>query len=213
MENILHNIIVIAFMILKIICLYRLYADTLVDPFQDYFLKDEKQNFFTKNYNNEIELELECSFLENMIMEPDTIKLGNVFNLNYYIINSSSFFLIISDIGIYCSFLLLLLLGILAKFFSFLRTLNLLYINIFYWLIIGYCILVLIYNYYLLSSYYNSNIAFFLDFLKCPNVNKDGFKKYYDSALIFKSDFRIYIELFFIHLMYNCCLRKIIERL
>ena len=213
MENIIQNIITYAFILLKLICLYRIYVDTLVDPFRDFFLKDEKKNFFTKNYNNEKELELECSFLENMIMDPETIKLANIFNLHYLIINSSSFYLLITDIGAYGSTLLLLLLGILAKFSAFFRALNLLYIDIFYWFIIAYCILVIFYNYSLLASYYNSNTDYFFDFLKCPNVNPDGFKKYIESALVFKSDIRHYIILFFIQIIYHNCLKKFIVQL
>ena len=213
MENILSKIITYAFIILKLFCLYRIYVDTIVDPFKDYFLKDEKEKFFTKNYNNEKELELDCSFFEHMIMEPDTIKLGNIFNLNYFTINSSSFFLIISDIILYCLILLLLLLGMLSKFSVFFSRLFLVYIQLCGWFLFAYGVQALIFNYYLLSSYFNSNTAFFLDFLKCPNVNLDGFKKYYESALIFESDIRHYIILFFIQIIYQTCLKGLVERI
>ena len=213
MENYLKTVILFVFTFLKLIFLYRLYKDTEYDPFQQLFEKDEKNNFFTRNYNRKTKVKLECSFLENLIMEPDTVKLGNIFDLRYFVIHSTSYFLFIVNIVIYGSVLLFILLVILQKFFNFITRLVELSSRIYRFFLLALGLAVLFYNIMIISSYYNGNSAYYLDFLECPNVNSDEFKKYTESVLLFKRDIRIYIALFISHFIYHNCLHKLINEL
>ena len=213
MENYLKTIMLFFFTVLKLIFLYRLYKDTEYDPFQQLFEKDEKNNFFTRNYNKKTKVKLECSFLENLIMEPDTVKLGNIFDLRYFIFHSTSYFLFIVNILIYGSVLLFILLVMLQKFFNFMTRLVELSSGIYQFFLFGLGIAVLYYNIIIISSYYNGNSAYYLAFLECPNVNSDEFKKYTESVLLFKRDVRIYIALFICHFIYHNCLHKLISQL
>jgi len=162
MENYLKTIMLFFFTVLKLIFLYRLYKDTEYDPFQQLFEKDEKNNFFTRNYNKKTKVKLECSFLENLIMEPDTVKLGNIFDLRYFVFHSTSYFLFIVNILIYGSVLLFILLVMLQKFFNFMTRLVELSSGIYQFFLFGLGIAVLYYNIIIISSYYNGNSAYYL---------------------------------------------------
>ena len=170
-------------------------------------------NFFTKNYYNKRELELDCSFLEYMIMEPDTIKLGNIFDLHYSNIHSTSFYLIIIYIVFYSFSLSIILLVVLGKLFNFLEHFVELISKLSFFILLAIGILLFCYNLILVSSYYNSNNAYFLNFLKCPNVNFDEFKKYYESAKKCKSDIITYITILIFHLIYRNCFSEYISQL
>lgn len=167
--------------ILQWVFLFKIYKDTENDPFQYKFSFEEKKNLFDKTNQAYSALPQRkiCLRYEALIMDPETEKLGDVFELNIGTINicayitilllAFSIFIVVFDI--LCFLLFAVYSGVLILPIS----LVLLVFNCIapFLLIASFIsIIILIYNYFAgeINDYYA--------FLACPNINYDSFQKY-----------------------------------
>ena len=196
LKNIL-QLISTLLLITTVIFLFKVYKDTEKDPFQKYFSFEEKKIFFRHviSFQNPlIKNKNYCKKYQDLIMDPKTQKLGDVFELNISSINTCSFYMIIFLVYLifYLSFLFLtyfigklfpnsiivvpfgLLFGLFSCLFSLFFITN---------------IILFIVSIY---KFYTSEINTFYEFLMCNNVNLEAFNKY-RSIDNLRSDFKHFI--------------------
>ena len=181
--------------------LYKVYINTSVDPLQIPFNFEEKKQLFRDSFQNTNEFhdkDFKCKTYEELIMEPKTQKLGDVFELNFNKLFNCSFFLIaflIYDIfSISFLFLTIIIIKInevLNNIYQTFVSVIITFITIFRGLLIIYLVN-FIFFIYAIYSFYSGDINTYCDFLICRNVNYVEFEKY-RSVEIVRFYFKNYI--------------------
>jgi len=214
MEIYVLYLINLVFSIIAYIYLFKVYFNTLVDPFQQYFGFEEKKNFFNDYFkevkpNENVDYYNDCYYYQDSIMDRNTEKLSAVFQTNIGKLNMSTFIMIII-----VSFLILRI----GLIFLVLIMIGITYICPACSIITLFCVkinktLSTIYNiisglygfsfFYSIYLFYSGDINTYFDFLSCKNVNYDGFEKY-RSIEIVKYDFKRFMIFSFISLGFSC---------
>ena len=170
-------------LIISIFTLYYLIcisSDTKIDTFQIPFKEGEKEELFHSLNKNPIieslENSLKCELYKDSIMNPKVKKLGDVFNINIALIHQRSTYLIIIYAAVIISVVLFILfIAISAKYK------NLYFACLSCCLIIASIALAII-NVILMTKFfillYKSDVAAFIEFLSCKNVNREAFSSH-----------------------------------
>ena len=208
------NLIISVFTILAYICLFKVYFNTLEDPFQQNFGFEEKKNFFNDYFkevkpNENVDNYNDCIYYQDSIMDRNTEKLSDVFKTNIGKLNTFTFIMIIVVsfliLRIGLIILSLIMLGI-TYFFPACSTITLFFVKINKLLSIIYNTIKGLYGFsffYYMYLFYNGDINTYFDFLSCKNVNYDGFEKY-RSIEIVKHDFKGLMIFSFIGMGFAC---------
>ena len=184
-----------------IITIFRLYKDTEINPFQINFGFEEKKNFFRYNINYDAymtEKEKKCKINQDLIMDPSTNKLGDVFELNFSKIHFYCFLILIATIFSLFSELFIKVSDLFShiypqKSIPALKDLNSLF-NIISGcsILLSFLLLIPLFKYYL-----KGEIDEYYEFLTCKNVIYDAFERY-RSAENLRHDLRKFGFLFII---------------
>ena len=194
--------------ILTLVYLFKVYGETKVDLFQQPFETGEKEKFFIDSTQNPDQLpnvNAQCKDYQAQIMNPNTKKLGDVFILNTESVHRGVFYYLIITITfiiILVMFLILFIVIALSPESSSLRTIAsfiLLIISLFSMILL---ILSIINFILLLYSYYSGDTTTYYEFLRCKNVNYEGFHRY-RIVEILKSDFRTFIQIIVFNFIIN----------
>ena len=204
MKNVLAFINLILLIIANIY-VFKVYHDTENNPFQKYFNFEEKKKLFTHINSNEtpdFKISNNCKKYQDLIMEPQTQKLGDVFKVDLAPINAGSFLMIV--FFTYCIFHILFIFisifliqlfpdsAIVSPIVKLLKIFNLIlkiFSPVYFFIFI-----ILIYK------YHSSEIDTYYEFLSCNNINLEGFDKY-SSIDILKHDFKRFEVLYIIYLI------------
>ena len=186
--------------IFTLVYIFKIYGETKVDVFQHQFNPGEKEKFFIDSTQNPallINVEPQCENYQEQIMNPNTKKLGDVFYLNTESVHRKAFYYIIITITlivISVMFLILMVLITISSENSSLRTIAsfiLLIISLVTMVVIFLAIINFIALFY---SYYSGDTTTYYEFLRCKNVNYEGFSRY-RIVEILKSDFRTFVQI------------------
>ena len=180
--------------VLSLIYLFIIYNETKIDVFQQPFYPGEKQGYFKENVNMNPRFgyDQQCMKYQEVIMNPSTNKLGDVFNLNFESIHNKSFYIIIINLFIISFYIFLIIAFIIiscSPICAKLLSCIILFLSL---AILFLMILVTILFVILLFSYYNGDTYSYYSFLKCKNVNYGGFSRY-RVVEAFKSDFKLFM--------------------
>ena len=179
--------------IFELIYLYRIYNETKTDPFQQPLGFEEKKKFFNYTINYELymnKFDYNCKVYQDLILEPDTKKLGDVFNIKTEIIHYGCIFSFLTAYILFWFAFLPLVLNPCLKMtcrslISFFLQ-NIACSNLTSALIGPINIIVIIIS---INSFYNSDINAYFDFLTCENINYAAFEKYRNIESL-KTDFK-----------------------
>ena len=177
--------------ILAFIYLIKVYGDTKIDIFQENIIPGEKDNYFIDpalNPDQTLKYDQYCKVYQEIIMSPNTKKLGDVFTLNTESIHNQSFYLIFINLYIllfyvflFVAFILFIIappcagcIAIVLVIFTLILFVIMIIANILFF--------ILIYN------YYNGDTSIYNSFLQCRNVNYEGFRRY-RIVEVFRKDF------------------------
>ena len=188
------------------IYLYRVYNETKTDPFQYALGFEEKKKFFNYTINYERYMngfDYNCKVYQDLILEPETKKLGDVFNIKTETIHYCSVillfttFILFSFVFLYLAIIPCLLIctplvpflmsiiagsGIITPFIGWVNIIT---------------IIVSIY------SFNKCDINAYYDFLTCENINYDAFEKYRNIESL-KTDFKNFMILIIINMISGC---------
>ena len=174
------SIIGLSITILLFISIFHILSYTKADLSQERFSKGEKDNFFyTKDSNpliNFYDIGFKCEMYQNAIMNPKTEKLGDIFKLNIKLINekiNSLLIVVILSFVFLVFYLVCLAISISKKSLSFVCLSCIMII-----VSVGFSVANFILLYKVIMDFYNSDMNQFMEFLKCKNVNREGFIKY-----------------------------------
>ena len=177
--------------ILAFIYLIKVYGDTKIDIFQENIIPGEKDNYFIDpalNPDQTLKYDQYCKVYQEIIMSPNTKKLGDVFTLNTESIHNQSFYLIFINLYILLFYVFLFVAFILfiiapPRAGCIAIVLVILTLILFVIMIIANILFfILIYN------YYNGDTSIYNSFLQCRNVNYEGFRRY-RIVEVFRKDF------------------------
>ena len=186
--------------IFTLVYIFKIYGETKVDIFQNQFNPGEKEKFFTplsQNPEQLLNIEPQCKNYQEQIMNPNTKKLGDVFHLNTASVHRKAFYYIIITITfivICVMFIILMVLIAISSANSSLRTIASLILLILSLVSMVVIILSLINFIALFYSYYSGDTTTYYEFLRCKNVNYEGFSRY-RIVEILKSDFRTFVQI------------------
>ena len=177
------------------IFLIYVYHDTIIDIFQEPLNPGEKEQFFIDpalNPNKTLKYDRQCQMYQDLIMQPSTKKLGDVFKLNYEPIHNNSYYIIIINIFIIFSYTYFILAICAIKFFPDLffsfGSIKIIFNVTIYIAALLESILFLLVLYY----FYSGDTYSYNNFLECRNVNYPGFVKFKNIER-FKSDFSFFV--------------------
>ena len=204
MCNIIKSLISITIVVLLFISIFHILSLTKVDLFQQPFSVGEKGSLFYETDNNPFlkskDLGIKCNMYTKTIMDPNVTKLGDVFDLDIKLLHEKVGTLLILVILAFVMFVFYIVCMIIAaknKSLSGICLSCLLIITS-----IAFCIAYFVFLFKTIVVFYQSDINQFLKFLKCKNVNRDGFMKY-----LFVEDLYYYFKLFvflsIIHILWN----------
>ena len=204
------SIIGLSITILLFISIFHILSYTKADLSQERFSKGEKDNFFyTKDSNpliNFYDIGFKCEMYQNAIMNPKTEKLGDIFKLNIKLINekiNSLLIVVILSFVFLVFYLVCLAISISKKSLSFVCLSCIMII-----VSVGFSVANFILLYKVIMDFYNSDMNQFMEFLKCKNVNREGFIKYlYVEDLYYH--FKRFVFLSVIHILWNLSSNKI----
>ena len=198
------SIISICLSILVFISIFQILSDTKNDEFQQPFSIGEKEKmFYGSNTNPLIDssiVSIKCEMYQNTIMDPKVSKMGEVFNLNMKLIHDKIKSLLIVEIFAFVFlvfFLICMIISVKAKSLSLVCLSCIMMIAS-----IGFTIANFIYLYRVIVIFYNSDMNQFMEFLKCKNINRDGFDKYLYAEDLYKH-FTRFVILNIIHILWN----------
>ena len=207
MLSIAIRIIEIIFAIIAYYYLIQLYKDTEKDPFQQNFGFEEKKKIFNYHINKEnqmTEKQKKCKEYQDLILAPETRKLGDVFVLNIESINYYSFLTLIIFACQYIFFIITILLVIFAT------------MNDWIYFVLGcsFCF-IFIFNYsfvfILIYKIFSADFNSYYRFLSCDNVSLYQFEKYRSIENI-KFDFMGFLIFSIISGILNRQYKNIIRR-
>ena len=196
--------------ILSFYFLLRIYSDTRVDILQQPISPQDKQMFFIDpalNSDKRLRDDLQCQTYQNLIMEPKTQKLGDVFNLNVVPIHNRAFEILIL-IGVILLIYVALILGaliIVCVPSSELIVNYIMYIAGIVMIISS--TLMTLGLILLLYFFFSSDSGEYSRFLECRNVNYLGFAKFRDAETL-RSDFYLYLICNIINMIINYSINK-----
>ena len=177
----INSIISLCIQISVILLIFLIRADTSKDIFNEEFAPGEKEKLFYNIDKNSIiqvsEIDIKCEMLQNAIMSPKVTKLGDVFSINTEVIHDKTNTLLIIWIAAFS-----LSIFYIICFFVNLRSNNFTIVCLSCAFIIftfASVIINLIALYRLILAFYWSDVNQFLKFLKCKNIVRDEFSKYY----------------------------------
>ena len=198
--------------IFELIYLYRIYNETKTDPFQQPLGFEEKKKFFNYTINYERYMngfDYDCWVYQDLILETETKKLGDVFDIKTETIHYCSIFLfLLAFIFVSLIFipLIIILLILCAVIFRPLLYIVLLFITCYIFINITLGTINLIIIIISIYSFNNSDINAYYYFLTCENINYDAFEKYRNIESL-KTDFKHFINLFIINICFSCIFR------
>ena len=177
----INSIISLCIQISVIILIFLIRADTSKDIFNEEFAPGEKEKLFYNIDKNSIiqvsEIDIKCEMLQNAIMSPKVTKLGDVFSINTEVIHDKTSTLLI----IWFAAFSLSIFYFICVFLN-LRSNNFTIVCLscaFIMFTFASVIINLIALYRLIRAFYWSDVNQFLKFLKCKNIVRDEFSKYY----------------------------------
>lgn len=181
LQTLLYGLLALIY-ILLIISIFQVYKDTEINPFQNNFGFEEKKNFFLYNkvYRTYYsEKEKKCKIYQDLIMDPDTQKLGDVFELNFDSIHIYCFLTLISTTILFFSLLFFILSDLFEHFFPHISIPGMLYLTCLF-LIFSVCSIISSFIFFIkLVNYYREGaMDEYYEFLTCYNVNYYAFEKY-----------------------------------
>ena len=167
--------------IVAFIYLIKVYGDTKIDVFQQPIHPGEKEKYFIDPASNPDQLlkyDRQCQVYQDVIMNPNTKKLGDVFTLNTESIHNQSFYIIFLDVFLllfYVFFFIAIIfyivvpqsatcLGVTLVIFGFINLIIMFITNILFFI--------------LLYNYYSGDTNAYNSFLECKNINYIGFSRY-----------------------------------
>ena len=181
--------------IVSLLALYYLilvYRDTKIDVFQKPIEPGEKEKYFIDpalNPDQMLKYDQQCQAYQDIIMNPNTKKLGDVFNLNVEAVHNNSFYIIFINLFVIFFyafiFIALIFLALASNSMAcFAIIVVILSLAAFIIMIIGF-----IYFFVIIHNFYSGDTNAYISFLDCKNVNYSGFGKY-RIVEEFKSDFK-----------------------
>ena len=177
--------------------LLKVFVDTKIDTFQQPINPREKEMFFIDpalNTNQALRYDQQCQMYQNLIMNPNTQKLGDVFNLSIDTMHNLSFYLLIVNLIILCFYLIVIISSVIIDISP-----NNGYIAI-YVIFASSCITIIgmilgfILFAFMLYYYIGSDARAYSGFLSCRNVNYPGFDKF-KIVKTFNFDFIVFSTL------------------
>ena len=180
--------------IVAFIYLIKVFGDTKIDIFQQPIHPGEKEKYFIDpalNPDQTLKYDQTCQVYQDVIMNPNTKKLGDVFTLNIETIHIKSYYIIFINVFILLYYIFIFIfvilfiaardnqacLACLAVAFGLLSI-----IIIFVMVIANILFFIIIYN------YYSGDTNAYNSFLECRNVNYEGFSRY-RIVEVLKNDF------------------------
>ena len=198
------SIISLTLSILLFISIFHVISDTKHDQFQQPFSKGEKElMFYTKETNpliNYFQIGIKCQMYQDAIMNPKVTKMSDVFNLNIGLIHDKAGSLLI--VIILC-LVFLVFFFVCAVISVKIKSLSLICLSLILVLAsVGFNIANFVLLYKVTKIFYSSDMNQFIEFLKCQNVNRDGFSKYLYAEDLYKH-FNIFVILNIIYILWN----------
>ena len=192
MSKYLASIIGFVVSLLTLYYLFKVYEDTKIDIFQKSIEPGEKENYFIDpvlNPNQMLKYDQQCQAYQDIIMKPNTKKLGDVFNINAQTIHKNSFYIILINVFIIFFYVVLFVSLILIGFSS--GSIGCLAFVIFILSFAAIIIMLIgfIYFFVIIYNFYSGDTNAYISFLECKNVNYSGFNRY-RIVEEFKSDFK-----------------------
>ena len=195
--------------------IFRVYDNTEKDPFQENFGFEEKKKIFNYTINDDIVHYLTylktCKNYQDLILDPNTQKLGDIFELNFETIHICALLMIIYLFytffrSLFEFFYILIILTCRAVFpipesvitflfkclYPFLSILN------------GFIFILCIYE------FYGGGINSYFEFLSCKNVNYDELRKYKKVENL-RSDSRKFSILYIIYIASTVFISRILR--
>ncbi len=200
------NFLPILFCLLEFYFLLKMYTYSKTDVFEYELKPNEKEKFFIDDYikeKNDIINDSKCMLYQELIMDKNTKKLGDVFNLNLELIHSRSVVLLTLVVVYIVFYIILILISMIIIFTpSMLNCCSVIIAAIsFNFAILGGVNFIFLIVF--LYAFYKGDINAYIDFLNCPYVNPLEFRRYRNIE-IFKSNYKGYITIVIINFIFVC---------
>ena len=200
----IRSIISIGFSILIFVSIFQILSDTKNDAFEQQISLGEKEKmFYGTNTNPLIDFSIigiKCEMYQNIIMDPKISKMGEVFNLNIKLIHDKIYSILIVEVLAFVFlvfYFICMIISVKNKSLS-LACLSCIMIIA----SIGFSVANFIYLYKVIMIFYHSDMNQFMEFLKCKNINRDGFEKYLYAEEL-NNHFTRFVILSVIHILWN----------
>ena len=175
--------------------LYQVFLDTRVDVLQKPFLPTEKQLFFTDpalNPTKGFRDGPECQTYQNIIMDPKTQKLGEVFNLNVVPIHNRAFEIMILTLIILLAYAVIIIGALIIEYVPSLKLIMSIVLYASRIVLIIASLLMNLGFILILYFFFSSDNGVYSRFLECRNVDYSGFARFRDAESL-RSDFYFYL--------------------
>lgn len=177
---------------------------TKINTFNQPFAPNEREKFFLNKATNPLiqlnGLSFKCQMYEDIIMNPNVTKLGDIFNLKIDLMHKK----IGTLLTVLCLTIVLLIFSIICIFYST-RAQNLSFACLSCLMIIALFGLIIWHFTLLFQSvaiFFTSDINQWIQFINCENINKEGFNRYLYAEDLY-NNFKSFIILNLILIIWN----------